>query len=196
MKGGVLRAFVAIDTPEEVRGELGYLQNLFRMALSQQYGQNGSLRWTSADGLHLTLKFLGEVAEEQVQPVIDRLEEIQPFGKFEVAVKRFGFFPNPREPRVFWAGIDAPRALQELARSVDESLAKMGFEREKRPYTPHLTLARFKAPKPIPVVNAMIQLQQDREVGRFEVSEFFLFESRLSPSAPAEYRKIARFPAP
>ncbi len=74
-------------------------------------------------------------------------------------------------------------------------MERLGFAREARPFSPHLTLARFKLPRPQPSLQASIEAQGQTAMGRFEISDFFLFESRLSPHG-AEYRKVARFPAP
>ncbi|MGH9327299.1 MAG: RNA 2',3'-cyclic phosphodiesterase [Terriglobia bacterium] len=189
-----MRTFVAIDLPPEIRTELARIQSLFRAALGSPSGADGSVRWTDISGTHLTLKFLGEVAERKLQAVIERLQEIGPFEKFDVVVRGFGVFPNPREPRVFWAGVEPSLALEALRRRVDESLAEIGFDREQRSYTPHLTLARFTVPQSLPALRAMLDSQGKQLVGRFRVSEFFLFESRLSPGRPAEYLQVARFP--
>jgi 2'-5' RNA ligase len=72
-------------------------------------------------------------------------------------------------------------------------MEKLGFAREERSLTPHLTLARFKVPRPQPALQALLTQRGEPSLGQFEVSEFFLFESKLSPHG-AEYRKIARFP--
>jgi 2'-5' RNA ligase len=74
-------------------------------------------------------------------------------------------------------------------------MAGLGFAREDRPFTPHLTLARFKVPRPQPGLQTLVEQHRDATMGHFEVSEFFLFESRLSPHG-AEYRKVVRFPRP
>lgn len=184
-----MRAFIAIDLPENIHAELRRRQAEFRALCPDA-------RWTRPEGIHLTLKFLGEINDAQVRQVSDALAALGPLEPFAVEVKGFGVFPDARRPRVFWAGLEAPPALAKLAESVEERMEKLGFVREDRPFTPHLTLARFKNPRPQPA------LQQASEqlggaglplLGRFEVSEFFLFESKLSPHG-AEYRKVARFP--
>ena len=132
-----MRAFVAIELPDDVRGVLAREQDRLR-ALSPR---NRDIRWTSAESLHLTLKFLGDVARERIRAVIAALESVGPLAAFEIGLQGFGFFPDARRPSVFWAGIDAPAALGALASNVDASLARLGFGRERRPFTPHLTLA-------------------------------------------------------
>jgi 2'-5' RNA ligase len=181
-----MRTFVAIDLPPEIQAALALQQAAFRAACPDA-------RWTRPEGTHLTLKFLGEISEEQVSHVSAALSSLPPFLPFTVEVKGFGFFPDARRPSVVWAGIEAPQDLGELARRVEDSMEKLGFARERRAFSPHLTLARFKVPRAQPELRALVEQQANASLGRFEVSEFFLFESKLSPHG-AEYRKVARFP--
>ena len=108
-------------------------------------------------------------------------------------VKGFGFFPQAQRPRVFWAGVAAPPALAELAARVESHMEKIGFAREDRAFSPHLTLARFQVPRPQPALEAAVAGRATASLGKFEASEFFLFESKLSPQG-AQYRKVMRFP--
>lgn len=181
-----MRAFIAIDLPQTIQAALGQAQAAFRAACPD-------CRWTRPEGIHLTLKFLGPIPDEQVRAVTTALAALGPFEKFSVHVTGFGFFPDSRRPRVFWAGLEAPPALEELAKRVEDALNKLGFPREERAFAPHLTLARFKTPRAQPRLKALVEEQVERSLGRFEVSEFFLFESKLSPHG-AEYRKVVRFP--
>ncbi len=183
-----MRAFVAIDLPAEIHAELERQQLAFRLACHDA-------RWTRPEGIHLTLKFLGEISEAQVKSVTETLAALGEFQKFPVEVRGFGFFPNARRPRVFWAGVEAPEALAALAGRVEQAMEGLGFPREQRAFNPHLTLARFKIPRPQPELAALVEKMSAFSLGRFEVSGFFLFESKLSPQG-AEYRKIAAFPAP
>jgi len=180
-----MRTFIAIALPDEIHRELARQQEAFRAVCPDA-------RWTRVEGIHLTLKFLGEISEPQVKQVTAALAPLGDFGRFKVEVKGFGCFPDARRPRVFWAGVVAPPDLARLATGAEEAMAPLGFEREQRTYNPHLTLARFNNPRPQPRLQEAIALQSGLILGQFEVSEFFLFESRLAPGG-AEYRKIARF---
>ncbi len=185
-----MRCFIAIDLPENIHAALGERQAAFRAAVA---GEDADVRWTRPEGIHLTLKFLGEISAGQVAEVTESLAGLGPFEHFPVEVKGFGFFPSARHPRVFWVGVEAPPALAELAVRVEEATERLGFAREQRAFTPHLTLARFKSSRPRPALEALAEQGAKSSLGRFEVSEFFLFESKLSPHG-AEYRKVARFP--
>jgi 2'-5' RNA ligase len=165
------------------------------MALAQQAfrGSSREARWARPEGIHLTLKFLGEITDAQTKQVVQALTQIGRFEPFSIEVKGFGFFPQARRPRVFWAGVVAPPALAELAAWVEGSMERVGFAREDREFAPHLTLARFQVPRPQPDLEAAVAGRTNSSLGEFEVSEFFLFESKLSPQG-AQYRKVLRFP--
>ena len=190
-----MRAFIAIALPDSILDELKRQQAIFRSARSWPSTASDQIRWTRPEGIHLTLKFLGEISEEQARKVIDALGTLDRFEKFWVEVKGFGFFPDDRRPRVFWAGLEAPLGLAELAGKVGDAMGSLGFPRETRPFTPHLTLARFKTPRGQPELETLVGREAHRSLGRFEVSEFFLYESKLGPRG-AEYRKVARIPRP
>ena len=181
-----MRAFIAIDLPEALHTALAEAQQNFRSAASDA-------RWTRPEGIHLTLKFLGEISDAQTKQVVEALTQIGSFEPFSIEVKGFGFFPQVQRPRVFWAGVMAPPALTQLAAQVENRMEKIGFAREDRAFSAHLTLARFQVPRPQSALEAAIAARADTSLGAFNASEFFLFESKLSPQG-AQYRKVVRFP--
>jgi len=181
-----MRAFIAIDLPEALHAALAEAQQNFRSAAS-------NARWTRPEGIHLTLKFLGEISDAQTKQVVEALTQIGSFEPFSVEVKGFGFFPQAQRPRVFWAGVMAPPALAQLAAQVQNRMEKIGFEREDCAFSPHLTLARFQVPRPQPNLEAAVGARVKTSMGTFYASEFFLFESKLSPQG-AQYKKLMRFP--
>jgi 2'-5' RNA ligase len=181
-----MRAFIAIDLPAAVHTALAEVQQALRSACRDA-------RWTRPEGIHLTLKFLGEISDAQARQVVEELAKIGPLEPFPVEVSGFGFFPQPQRPRVFWAGVVAPAALGELAGRIERHMEKIGFAREDRAFSPHLTLARFQVPRPQPALEAAVAARANTSLGKFEASEFFLFESKLSPQG-AQYRKVMRFP--
>jgi 2'-5' RNA ligase len=181
-----MRAFVAVDLPESLRSALAEAQQEF-------HGACREVRWTRPEGVHLTLKFLGEISDEQAQKVQEALSQVGWFDPFSLEVKGFGFFPDARRPRVFWAGVSSPPALGGLVERVESLMDSAGFPREARSYSPHLTLARFQAPRPQPALESAAAARSGIPLGNFTVSKFFLFESKLSPQG-ARYRKVMRFP--
>jgi 2'-5' RNA ligase len=181
-----MRTFIAIDLPDSIRATLRHKQASFRSVCPDA-------RWTRPEGIHLTLKFLDELSVAQVNEVSQSLRDLGPFESFIIRLKGFGFFPDARRAKVFWVGVDAPASLSQVAERVEEAMGKIGFPREERPFRPHLTLARFNLPQPQPALQSLLTQQSELELGSFEVSEFFLFESKLSPQG-AVYRKVERFP--
>jgi RNA 2',3'-cyclic 3'-phosphodiesterase len=133
-----VRAFVAVSPPLEVR----------RALLSAVRGLPvaGEVRWVKPENVHLTLKFLGDVAEEDLARVADTLESVcQRHEAFEAAPSGFGAFPSSRRARILWAGVgEGAGRLTALAHDVQRSLESLSFEPEKRPYKPHLTLGRAR----------------------------------------------------
>jgi len=181
-----MRAFIAIDLPDTLRSSLAEVQRELQKVARDP-------RWTNPQGIHLTFKFLGEISDAQTKLVVEGLNRLGPFEPFEIDVKGFGFFPNEHRARVFWAGVVAPPALAELASRIDAQLEPAGFSREERAFSPHLTLARFKVPRPQPELTTALAGRSNSPVGKFRASEFFLFESKLSPQG-SQYRKVIRFP--
>lgn len=192
-----MRAFIAINLPENIRESLARKLDEFRHTLGHagQAGaqRNSAIRWSRPEGIHLTLKFLGEISGEQVDRITSALSSLQPFEKFSVEVKGFGFFPVAARPRVFWAGVEAPPNLIQLAGRIEGKMKELGFAREDRDFHPHLTLARFPNARPEPTLRAMVEEQKDFSLGGFEVSDFFLYESKPSPEG-SKYRMVVRFP--
>jgi 2'-5' RNA ligase len=98
------------------------------------------------ENLHVTLKFIGEVPETKLAAIRNALAGVRPDQSVTLDFRGLDFFPNDKHPRVFWAGIEASPNLKTLAADVDRATEKLGIPREQRPFTPHLTLARFEPP--------------------------------------------------
>ena len=180
-----MRLFVALDIPAEVRRAISEtiarLRDVARGA-----------RWLRAEGVHVTLKFIGEMPAERV-PAIE--EALRAAGVAEPVAARFrgvGFFPNERHPRVFWAGVEASPNLAELARDVDQRLSRLGIAAETREFRPHLTLARFKSEDGLPRLREEIKKLEPLDFGSMRASEFYLFQSELGRGG-AKYTKLANF---
>ncbi len=135
----MVRVFVAVDLPEDVERALGAVAQSLRDA------RIDGLRAVRPDGIHLTLKFLGDVPETRVDEIGNAVSEaVAEHRQFEVSTGGFGAFPNSRRPQVLWAGIEGRlEPLMRLQAEVDAALAALGFATETRPFHPHLTLARL-----------------------------------------------------
>lgn len=181
-----MRLFVALDIPEEVRRSIAELVEKLRPAVR-------GARWARVEGTHVTLKFIGEVAPEKLGGIEAALVSVGPPGAIEMRFRKVGFFPNERHPRVFWAGIDAPPALADLAAQVEQRLEPLGIPRETRPFRPHLTLARFNSLQGLPELQAALGKLAPFEFGAARAEEFYLYQSRLKPGG-AEYTRLRTFP--
>jgi RNA 2',3'-cyclic 3'-phosphodiesterase len=135
-----VRAFIAIELPDEVRRGLAGLRK------ELQRDEHRFVKWVDPEAIHLTLKFLGNVPAGRVTEIARAIEvAAKAVTPFELEVSGLGVFPNSKQVRVLWVGIggDVDR-LKELQRGIDTELAALSFAREDRPFVPHLTLARVR----------------------------------------------------
>lgn len=188
-----MRAFIAIPLPEAVLSELAQWQESLRSALDSSPKGASIVKWVRPEGIHLTLKFLGEINAAKVEQAVTALTPLRNFPDLTLEVKGLGCFPNCERPRVLWAGVIAPGALRRFAATIEAALSGLGFPSEKRSFSPHLTLARFGDGRPQHWIQSAVRESSGWIAGRFEVSEFCLFESRLMPGAPARYHRVASF---
>lgn len=181
-----MRLFVALDLTDAIRAALrDLLQRLERA--------RADVRWVRPEGIHLTLKFIGEVDPEKILPIKQGLVHVSSPSPVGLAVRGLGYFPNERRPRVLWVGTKATENITDLAAQVEAVLEPLGIARENRAYVPHLTLGRFKSAGSLDRLQEEIAALPATEFGQLETGEFFLFQSRLSPKG-AEYTKLERFP--
>ncbi|MCL6481247.1 MAG: RNA 2',3'-cyclic phosphodiesterase [Firmicutes bacterium] len=181
-----MRLFVALDVGEAVRERLGAL-------IRELAPLCPGARWVQPDSMHVTLKFIGAVAAEEVERIRAALATLAWPGPIEMVIRNTGFFPNAKHPRVFWAGIEAPPALSELAAAVEAQLEPLGVPRESRAFHPHLTLARFKSEAGLAQLQQALARRGPVEFGRVVATRFHLYESRLRTSG-AVYTRLATFP--
>ena len=175
-----MRAFVAVFPPSEVRRAA--------LAWAKRWSSDDRLRWTRPKNVHLTLKFLGDVRAEALDGIRAAVGEVcAQHTPFDAALAELGAFPSARRARTLWIGVGAGSdRLRSLAADVDEALAPLGFEREKRPYVPHLTLGRVRG-RPL-----HLDLPLGAEGTRFRVGRIELTESRLTARGAA-YQIIGDF---
>lgn len=175
-----MRLFIAIDLPENLKEKLSHtIVGLKKCDLDA--------KWVNAPNIHMTLKFLGEVSEED----LDKIKKILSaaaglFGRLELNTGEFGFFPNEKSPRVFFISTDKEEILRKIYIELEERLKALGFPKEDR-FKSHLTIARFRSKKNIDCLIEEIKNISFEE--KFEVSEIILFKSLLKPTGPV-YEKI------
>ena len=135
-----VRSFIAIPVPSE---GIKVLQETVK-SLHSDIG--ASVRWVRPEGIHLTLKFMGDIPAETVERVLEVLPPVAArFSPFELSISGLGVFPNPRRPRVLWAGVEGDiETLAALQLAVDLALGELGLPKEQRAFSPHLTLGRVR----------------------------------------------------
>jgi len=143
------------------------------------------IKWVKPENVHLTLKFLGDVKQESLNEISSLLEGIGArFRPFTIILDRTGLFPNIKNPKILWIGINGDTAvLGRLKYEIEEGLHKYGFKREPKPFVPHITVGRIKKARPLPRQVAAF-LNTYLENASTTVSRFHLVQSRLTPKGP------------
>jgi 2'-5' RNA ligase len=179
-----MRLFVGIGLPDAVVEALSALLGRLR--------PTAPVKWSPAENLHITTKFIGEWPENRLQEMIAVLQRVErPAEKLEIEIGGLGWFPNPNRPRVFWAGVHSP-GLAGLAAATDRETSQLGVAMEERAYSPHLTLARIKDPAPLAALRQAVANLDSAEFGRFAPSAFSLYHSKTGSSGSV-YTKLAEF---
>jgi RNA 2',3'-cyclic 3'-phosphodiesterase len=135
----LLRAFIAVEFPLEIRQAACTATSKLRKEIGEL------VRWVPLENMHLTLKFLGDVAPSNMDMLSQMLRaETELFHCFELHLNGLGSFPSPKRPRVIYIGIQAPAMLESLQRGIESASHRLGYESDERSFSPHLTLGRVK----------------------------------------------------
>jgi RNA 2',3'-cyclic 3'-phosphodiesterase len=186
-----VRLFVALEIPAAVRENLATLMKKLRALENESSGKKA--RWVRPENLHVTLKFIGQAAPHKLAEIVTALSTVRSHQPAELQFRGLGFFPDEKRVRVLWAGIDASPNLAAIAGDIELQLEPLGFPREKRVFTPHLTLARLEPPGISERLRAAVLENAERDFGTLRAGEFHLIESKLKPSG-AEYTTLHSFP--
>jgi RNA 2',3'-cyclic 3'-phosphodiesterase len=179
-----MRLFTAIDLPDAIIETLDSLITKLRPA--------ARIAWSPAANFHVTTKFIGEWPEERLDELKDVISRIPSREAIPIRVAGLGFFPNARSPKIFWAGVEGPAELTILAADTDAAVETLGVEREKRKYSPHLTLARIREPLALEKLHAAIKRMPSDEFGSFIADRFYLYRSQLG-RVGSVYTKLSEF---
>jgi 2'-5' RNA ligase len=184
----MIRSFIAIDLPEETRKALAAVQEQLKQSRAR-------VRWVRVNGIHLTLKFLGNIHPDQVENIaLAVAEEVRDEPPITLGATGLGAFPSRRKPRVIWIGMEGEvQRLTRIQARVENALEPLGFVREKRPFRPHLTIGRVKDRRRLQsLIDAMATLDMP-QFDSFDVTEIILYKSDLRPTG-AIYTKLHRMP--
>ena len=179
-----MRLFIAIGLPDI------WKETLAKPEQSIAWLGRG-VKWVEPRGMHLTLRFLGEVEEREL-PLIQTAMIAASHGiePFEMKLVGTGVFPSAKRPRVYWAGIEAPKSLLALQSNIERGIQALGFDPEEHPFKPHLTLARIKEPiGKERMTDALLSFQLESE--SYVVHEVLLMQSHLSREG-AHYEAVGR----
>ncbi|MBN2058248.1 MAG: RNA 2',3'-cyclic phosphodiesterase [Candidatus Saganbacteria bacterium] len=186
-----MRTFISVELPDEIKGKAAEL-------IAQLEQSKAEVKWVRPENLHLTLKFLGWVKDEQLAKMVE-LTAKAASGKsdFRLVLKGLGAFPSGKSPRVVWVGTaEGGDGLCQLARDLEQSLAAAGFKREEREFTPHLTLGRVKGRKNLDRLKEKIMGLKDAELGAAKVDSIHIMKSTLRREGPIyeTYKEIGLTP--
>ena len=176
----LLRAFIAIELPAELQ------QKVHKATAHFRRGLDPLVRWTSAENMHLTLKFLGDVSQPSVEFLIQMLRtQADLVGPFAIQLTGLGSFPSLKRPRVIYIGIQAPAALGTLQREIESASRRLGYEAEERPFSPHLTLGRVRqniSASDQQNIRRAIEGTQVDVLGSASINAVHLYKSELRPT--------------
>jgi 2'-5' RNA ligase len=185
-----MRCFIAIDIPEDVRADL---TDLAKDLAGRVDVRKGDVKWVEPEGMHLTLKFLGEVPDNQIADVCNITKDVAArHPAFDFEVKQVGSFGG-RSARVLWvgAGLDCPELLQ-LQHDLEEQLAQAGWPEEPRQFSGHLTLCRIRNSKAGEKLAKLAEQYKDFDVGTVRAGAVCVYESQLRPEGPL-YTRLGNY---
>ncbi len=189
----ILRTFIAIELDEPLRIALAQVQNKLKRQVPP-----GSVKWVAADGIHLTLKFLGDTPASRVPEIEEALKRAcAPLAPFVFSVEGRGCFPNFRRPRVIWVAVrDKGQRLIQLRDAIEREVAPLGWPTEEREFSPHLTLGRIArnvTPALQGTVGQVVEQTVVEQIGQQRVTGVSLIRSDLQP-AGAVYTTLCHVP--
>ena len=177
-----MRVFIATDISQEIRKALGDLQSELQ---SKVDAKRGDLKWVKPENIHLTLKFLGEIKDEQVVDVCNVVQDVAGrHESFELDIETVGSFGG-RSARVLWVGIGrGGDHLLPLQKDLEQRLASAGWPPEARKFTGHLTLCRIRNPRVGAKLAAMTEQYRDFQLGTMLADSVSVYQSQLTPTGP------------
>ena len=183
-----MRAFLAVELPEDIRRALAQLQR--RLAES-----HADVKWTEEANLHITMRFLGEITEPQRQGLEERLRGVASGHHVTmVQLAGVGAFPSMHSPRVLWVGIgEGQEALTKIAEEIERRVVSLGLPKEDHPFAAHVTLGRVRSPKHRAQLVTTMRNLTWTPPPPFTTTHLTLFQSTLT-SAGARYAPLAKFP--
>jgi RNA 2',3'-cyclic 3'-phosphodiesterase len=182
-----IRSFIAIPLNAEIISHIEKTQKELKTLPAD-------VKWVNPRSIHLTLKFLGNIEEGSIETIAQGIQNgMRGFQPWSAVVKNMGAFPSLKSPRVLWVGIeDQGGQLVKLQNQIEKEMANLGFEEEKRAFSPHLTLGRIRSPKGKNELAKYLLDERERVFGEIKVDRVILFKSELKPTG-AIYTALKEF---
>lgn len=182
-----MRCFIAAELSETVQAVLRDIE--------QEMKKTGAdIRWVRPENIHLTLKFLGDIEGKNTGKIIEKIKGIcGRYAQFTIRLSGMGVFPGEKSPRVVWVGIKGNDTLAGLQDGIDMAMEEMGFEREGRGFTAHLTLGRMRSSRGREHIVRAVRMYEGVNLGEMDITFISLMRSDLHPEG-ARYTSIARVP--
>ena len=188
-----MRLFVALEIPEAVRGSLAATQRQVQKKVQKDLQAAGAeLRWVRPENFHVTLKFIGQAASEELAAIMEELRGVRPEGAVKATIRGLGYASHAKRGGVLWATMQASNFMKMLAGQIDRRLERLGIPAEEREFLPHLTLARCKQSSVMPAMRAAAREYEGYDFGSMVWEEFQLMESRLGAGG-SQYSRLGSF---
>ncbi len=171
-----MRTFIAVELIAELKKKIEELQNPLKRI-------NTDVSWVKSGNVHATLKFLGEVPEEKIEKVFEETKlALEGMKVFKLSLRDLGCFPNLKRPKVIWIGVDkGKQELSLMQKKIEDEMGKIGFLKEDREFSPHLTIGRVKSPKNIDKLTELIK-NTSFQTEEIEIKEVVVMKSDLHPA--------------
>jgi len=182
-----MRTFIAVELREELKKKIGELQTPLKKL-------GADVSWVKPENVHATLKFLGEVTEDKIEKVSSGTKKaLEGIKAFNLSLKDLGCFPSIKRPRVVWIGVEKGKEeLALMAKKIEQEMEAIGYPRENREFSPHLTIGRVKSPKNIEKLAEQIKTT-NFQTEEIEIIEVVVMRSQLNP-AGAIYTPLIKIP--
>jgi len=183
-----IRTFIAVLISPELKSRIGEVEENFKKLPCD-------VKWVAEENLHITLKFLGNVSENKLEAVCSAVQKTAaaiPSG-FELAMSGVGAFPNIGRPQVIWVGVHkGGEEMAKLAELLDDALSGLGFEKEKKRFSAHVTIGRARSPRGLDSLAEAIRTMQAEDLGSETIESIAVMKSELRPSGPV-YSVVGEF---
>jgi 2'-5' RNA ligase len=178
-----IRCFISINLDEYTQKKVGDIIDVLNK-------YEADIKWVNPENLHLTLKFLGNTPEERLNLIKEALENVaSKYHPFYTKIKGMGVFPNKRYPRVLWVGVENKEILIEIQRQVETEMSFIGYKKEQKEFSPHVTIGRARSSFRVQNVLECLDSYKDYDFGILCVKNIYIMRSDLNPKGP-KYTKL------